>query len=222
MKIIYFILLLLLSHLSIMAQGDSLTIVVNTETGLYQPNKAVSSFNYEEVVQSALPKSTLWVNLKKWVSSTFNTYRYVVDLEDKEAGVMIVKWSTGQYHPFTRYIAVTYHATFQIDVREKKYRIKVYDAFANIEPDNLDNLHYATRSAIKIVEGHLLEAKEIGEKLNNSEEKWPLDNHFISIMEAETNYELKRDMSSVQNEYNNCCKSLLSSLKSAMGIVDDF
>jgi len=202
--------LLILSQIPIWAQVDK----SQTES-----KELTYLFKYEEVVPSNNSQSVMWLNLKKWVSSSFNKYEYVVDLEDKDTGLMIIKWSAGPYHSFSMYTAITFQATFQIDIRDKKYRIKVYDAFADTEPDHLDHMRGATRKFLKMVEDDLKTTKEICKKLDYSE-KWPLDNHFISVMESEK--ELNHAMSLVRYDYSDCCNALLDSLKKAMNVEDDF
>ena len=194
---------------------------INAQISIDQAESEESSnlFKYEEIVPTNLSQSIMWLNLKKWVSSSFDKYNYVVDIEDKDAGLMIVKWSAGQYHSFSIYTAITFQATFQIDIRENKYRLKVYDAFADTEPDHLDHLRGATRKALKNIEDDLKKTKKICQKLNYSE-KWPLDSHFISVMKTEE--ELNHAMSLVCYDYSDCCEALLNSLKKAMTTKDDF
>ena len=210
MKKIICVFLLLLSQIPIRAQVDKNQTESKESTYL---------FKYEEVVSSNIPQSILWINLKKWVSSSFNKYEYVVDVEDKDAGLMIIKWSSGPYHSYSMYTAITFHATFQIDIRDKKYRIKVYEAYADTEPDHLNHMRGATRKALKMIEDDLKTTKEICKKLNHSE-MWALDNHFISVMESEI--ELNDAMSLVCYKYTDCCTALLDSLKKAMNVEDDF
>ena len=210
MKKVICLFLLLLSQLSINAQVDK----IQTES-----KEIDYLFKYEEVVPSNIPQSVMWLNLKKWVSSSFNKYKYVVDIEDKDAGLMIIKWSAGAYHSFSIYTAITFQATFQIDIRDAKYRIKVYDAFADTEPDHLDHMRGATRKFLKMVEDDLKTTKEICKKLNYSE-KWVLDNHYISVMESEK--ELNHAMSLVRYDYTDCCKALIEKKKKAMNVEDDF
>ena len=108
MKKVICLFFLLLSLLPISAQVDE-PLTKNKETDYL--------FKYEEVVPSNIPQSVMWLNLKKWVSSSFNKF------EDKNAGLMIIKWSAGPYHSFSMHTAITFQATFQIDIREKKRRI---------------------------------------------------------------------------------------------------
>lgn len=194
---------------------------INAQISIEQDKSEESSylFKYEEIVPTNLSQSIMWLNLKKWVSSSFNKYNYVVDIEDKDAGLMIVKWSAGQYHSFSIYTAITFQATFQIDVRDKKYRIKVYDAFADTEPDHLDHLKGGTSKFLKMVEDDLKTSKKICQKLNYSE-KWSLDSHFINVMNNEE--DLNHAMSLVRYDYTKCCKTLLDSLKAALIVEDDF
>ena len=148
--------LLLLCQLPSIAQVDN--VQTDSEESSYL-------FKYEEVVPSNLSQPILWINLKKWISSSFSKYNYVVDIEDKDAGLMIVKWSAGPYHSFSMYTAITFQATFQIDVRDKKYRIKIYDAFADTEPDHLDHLRGGTRKFSKMVEDGLKTTKKYARNL---------------------------------------------------------
>ena len=60
-------------------------------------------FTHEEIVPINLSKSVLWINLKKWVSSNFESYRFVVDMEDKDTGLIILKWSSDIERPYSRY-----------------------------------------------------------------------------------------------------------------------
>ena len=97
-------------------------------------NLEEDGFEYEEVVSVELSKAVLWVNLKKWISSNFSSYKHVVDMEDKDAGVLVVKWNTAEEHPYSSYWSARYEATYQIDVRDNKYRIKIYNSIAHTKP----------------------------------------------------------------------------------------
>ena len=176
-------------------------------------------FNYEEVIPSPINKSIKWLNLKKWVSSSFNKYEYVVDVEDKDTGLMIIKWAAGPYHSFSMYTAITYHGTFQVDIRDDKYRIKIYDAIADTKTDNLNHMYGATRKYIKIIKEDLKKTKNICRELGSSQ-KWNLDSNFISVMNKRE--DLNTAMSLVCYDYEKCCKTLLESLKKAMSFKDDF
>ena len=145
------------------AQPSMQNIITNLQSDEEQSEdkESIYLFKHEEVVSSTLPQATLWINLKKWISSTFDNYKYVVDLEDKETGMMIVKWTAGPLHSLaSRYLAITYGGSFQIDVREKKYRIKVYNAFAKAETDNVDDLDVLP-GIIRIIRKNELKIKKL-------------------------------------------------------------
>lgn len=95
----------------------------------------------EEVVETTLTKDVMWNNLKKWVSSNFNSSKNVVDLEDKENGVLIIK-SRFSIPSFARVLDLRAESVLQIDVRDNKYRIRLSDEYINIGPDlsNRDGL----------------------------------------------------------------------------------
>lgn len=88
----------------------------------------------EEVVETTLTKDVMWNNLKKWVSSSFNSSKNVVDLEDKENGVLIIK-SRFSIPSFTKILDLRAEPILQIDVRDNKYRIRLSDEYINIGPD---------------------------------------------------------------------------------------
>jgi len=85
------------------------------------------------VKETNLSKSIMWLNLKKWVSSAFNNYKYVVDLEDKEAGLMIIKWNCPipidgyNYCISNGYLIVTMNSSITIEIKDNKYRYTVSD-----------------------------------------------------------------------------------------------
>ena len=88
----------------------------------------------EEVVETTLTKEVMWNNLKKWVSSSFNSSKNVVDLEDKENGVLIIK-SRFSIPSFAKILDLRAEPVLQIDVRDNKYRIRLSDEYINIGPD---------------------------------------------------------------------------------------
>lgn len=213
-KLFIVIFICLTSNLSIIAQSAA-EIYARAQ----EEREEVHEFACERIIECNLPKTTLWINLKKWISSQFKKYKYVVDVEDKDEGVIIIKWTAGPNRTYSLYTAITYGATYQVDVREKKYRIKIFDAFADTSPDNIDILNGLSYKYLKKAENELNLTKTICKKLNYSE-KWPLDDHFIEVMNSEE--ELKSPMSSVKYQFETYNNELLKSLKNAMKYVDDF
>ena len=177
-----------------------------------------NSFVHEEVVTTDLSKVVLWINLKKWISSSFSSYQHVVDMEDKEAGVIIIKWISSLKYPASTNWSAQYEATYQIDVRDGKYRIKIFNTNARIEPD-YKNIKTKSMADVYVAERELGLTKEIGDSLCQSQ-IWPLNNQYIHIMNNEARFTIV--MNAVKEGYEEFNKILLDSLKSAMAVKDDF
>ena len=177
-----------------------------------------NSFVHEEVVSTDLSKGVQWINLKKWISSSFSSYQHVVDMEDKEAGVIIIKWISGLKHPVSTNWSAQYEATYQIDVRDGKYRIKIYNTSARIVPD-YENIKTKSMADVYVAERELGLTKEIGDSLCQSQ-IWPLNDQYIHVMNNEARFTIV--MSAVKEGYEEFNNILLDSLKSAMAVKDDF
>lgn len=183
-------------------------------------NVEENGFEYEEVVQVELSKTVLWINLKKWISSNFSSYKYVVDMEDKDAGILVVKWNTVDEHSYSRYWSARYEATYQIDVRDNKYRIKIYNSLAQVKPaiTSSDMKNMSTTSLKQAVK-ELKMLVAISESLGDTAE-WPLNSRFLQVMSSNSDYEPY--MRSVKDEYYKFNYAILNSLKTSMKTVDDF
>ncbi len=91
----------------------------------------------EEVIETTLNKNAMWINLKKWVSSNFNSYKYVVDLEDEDNGVLIVKYKSS-VSCLSKILDISMESTLQIDVRNNKYRIRISDEYIKMDSNDVD------------------------------------------------------------------------------------
>lgn len=89
---------------------------------------------YEIVVNCDLDKAQLWSNLKRWVSVTFVSYKHTVDMEDKEAGSMVVKYNFSD--DLGAYTLAKISAVLQVDVKDKKYRIRISDPSFGVKPNS--------------------------------------------------------------------------------------
>jgi len=116
--------ILLLSIALLLTMGASAQVVSDgTKDGVYV-----------EVVNSELSKVQLWSNLKRWVATTFVSYKHTVDMEDKDAGTMIVKYNaTSGAGTYTEAVV---NAVLQVDVKENKYRIKIYNPSFKLRPNS--------------------------------------------------------------------------------------
>lgn len=76
---------------------------------------------YSQVVEVPKSKDQLFTDSKAWVSDAFNSYKGVVEVEDREAGKVIIKGQTAipRDSPLDRK-ALTFRVT--IDSRDNKFR----------------------------------------------------------------------------------------------------
>lgn len=166
------------------------------------------SDNKEIVVPTQLTKSAMWINLKKWVSSTFKSYKYVVDLEDKESGVLILKWNANIPNAtISDCVIATAEGTFQVDVRDNKYRIRKSDEYISVRAANM-NAKRMPNAILKTA----LEELEIITGVFKSER--------MSIDDLKN--ESATLISSMRYKYLELSNELVNSLKKQMIYVDDF
>ena len=93
----------------------------NDENTTTQSTQIDGEFGSEvKIVTTQLSKSELWINAKKWISSSFNNYKHTVDMEDKESGTIILKINSSDN--VSAYLTYKINATLKIDIRENKYR----------------------------------------------------------------------------------------------------
>lgn len=130
---------------------------------------------FEKVVQVELSKAALWRNLKTWVSTSFRSYKHTVDVEDQETGTLILKFSSSQI--CTRGVDENISATLKIDVRDNKFRYKIFDVNFGLTPNSVANpttIRFLPTEEIKSIR-NTLEASETvlreGTKINNSFEE---------------------------------------------------
>ena len=83
---------------------------------------AQTDLTVETVRESPLSKDDMWHNLRRWVSLTFDRSD-VIDMEDADRGTMIVKWAC-PVKVASEFIDPVVSATYQIDVRDGKYRVR--------------------------------------------------------------------------------------------------
>ena len=177
-----------------------------------------SGFETEEKVTSELTKSSLWINLKKWVSSSFSSYKHVVDMEDKDAGVLIIKLKSGLEYPASHNWSAQYEATYQIDERENKYRIKVYNNSVHVEP-HLGDVEMMSTSSLKVAKNELEKVIDISKALQGSQ-TWLLDAYYLQVMKTNPRFTIV--MNAVKEGYESFNSLVLNSLKNAMAYKDDF
>ena len=89
-----------------------------------------------KVVSTNNNKATLWGNLKRWISEEFSSYEYTVDMEDKEEGMILVKISTYENY-FLKFHGLYMYMSLQVEVKDNKYRYKIFNSNYQITRNNL-------------------------------------------------------------------------------------
>lgn len=138
--------------------------------------------DYEEIIETGLPKDVMWVNLKKWVSSQFNNSKYAVDLDDKESGVLIIKWNSLFSSPTSPYIKLTASASCQIDVKDQKYRIRISDGTVKIDP-NMSGSKDLSTSNLQLSIDDLEFVLNVATTYFNSSASWKIDSTYIHVID---------------------------------------
>lgn len=137
--------------------------------------------NVKDIVETGMSKNDMWINLKKWVSSSFNSYEHVVDVEDEKLGIFVIKWKNVIYLNSSEYVKLIASSTIKIDVKENKYRYTVSDAQIVIKPNVgrvSDMGSYSLQRAIKDLEF----IKHLYTTYYNGNEQIPMDKKFKTIV----------------------------------------
>lgn len=137
--------------------------------------------NVKDIVETGMSKNDMWINLKKWVSSSFNSYEHVVDVEDEKLGIFVIKWENVIYLNSSEYVKLIASSTIKIDVKENKYRYTVSDAQIVIKPNVgrvSDMSSYSLQRAIKDLEF----IKHLYTTYYNGNEQIPMDKKFKTIV----------------------------------------
>ena len=93
-------------------------------------------YGLDEVVQTSdYNKSILWSNLKRWISKSFTSYKYTVDMEDRESGTIIIKFNK-KANTVGDYVDVYLYATLEVNVKDNKYRYKISDGEFSVSPSS--------------------------------------------------------------------------------------
>ena len=151
---------------------------------------------FSEIVETNISKDIMWLNLKKWVSSEFNSYEHVVDLEDKENGVIIIKWKNPTILYPSEFLKLIISSTIEVDVKDNKFRYIVSGGQVNVSPNIGDPSRMAT-SSIYLAQNDI----NFVLGLINNNEKIIIDNDFVDKV---NNYKQKVDsLPKYKNEKKN-------------------
>jgi len=230
-----------------LAHADNVSndeVSLNNESVAQNSQSGCEFGNEFEIVQTQLTKSEMWINAKKWISSSFKDYKHTVDMEDKESGTIILKFVFYGSSSWD-FIDYTINASLKIDVRDNKYRYTFSDVTYSLEPSEIikdGNFTYWSSYLLETSKSYLEAARIITNKgpivdsslqndvknykavLDNTvkykNEKDAKKNKFTKeYMKANSFYELTQ---AIESGYTLMRNYLVSSLKEAMVIVDDF
>jgi len=111
---------------------------VDSILNLYKYNEQ-GRVSFEKVWEPNLSKKEIFKNAKKWIAINYIDYTRVVKLEDEPNGLIIYKGIS----TLPSGIGYRYEFTVQIDIKDNKFRIKLYD---------IGNLTYSKRGSVPIEE----------------------------------------------------------------------
>jgi len=199
-----------------------------------------------EVVETGLSKDVMWKNLQSWVANTFNSPQNVVEVEDKEAGLMTIKFEgmlSGKNVTIKNgAIELKAKITLQIEIKDNKYRYTFPFGSVVVSPGWVDN----NRFAISVLKTHIADMEfciEVAQTYFNGEPTWEVNNRFDQIIKTyeealslipKTNKRGKINpewsdanshillLNDVKNGCNAIIESTLVSLVGKMNIDDDF
>ena len=183
-----------------------------------------------EVVETGMTKSEMWVNLKTWVSMTFNSYEYTVDMEDQESGTLIVKWAVPLMDSKDRgswvvplKLTGTGYGIIKVEVKDKKYRwsdigcqITIEDA-NDFDYRNLKGDYNVPNQIVDKLQSMELELSTIPKYKNAKDESKDKVNKDFSKLESQITM-----LSNILASYVATNDGLISSLQKAMIVKDDF
>ena len=85
-------------------------------------------FEFSIIDTSVETKSNLYIKASEWVANRFVSAKDVIQMNDKDAGKIIAKGVIECYESaMLSSITIYVKFTLAIDVKDKKYRIKLYD-----------------------------------------------------------------------------------------------
>lgn len=148
---------------------ESTLIVIFTKYTWKAPSIYDTSKNNDDslsewrVIESNLLKDKLWANLKKWIAKEFVSYKYTVDMEDRDNGTIILKFNSFDECGAGAFVDLSINATLQVDVKDKKYRYLISDAYFKLKPNQIcDNMKFLSTSFLEQAKINLEAAQNLG------------------------------------------------------------
>lgn len=106
-------------------------------------SNAQEPLSFTEVIQtdSTLSKSDIYVAVKSWVGTSFNSAKAVIEMDDKDAGILIIRPLSDYAMKGIMYSCYSGHLryTIKIQVRDGRFRVEVSNFTHNIDLGNAKN-----------------------------------------------------------------------------------
>lgn len=125
------------------------TSVIFAQTPKLPIDSITKEITYSEVVKldSTFTKDKLFSNAKLWISKTFNSSKSIIDTEDKQEGVIIIKPMFQAYH---RALGMDHNSghieyTLKIFIKDGKYKYEITDFYHNGRYNNFQTYGNCTK-----------------------------------------------------------------------------
>lgn len=235
MKNIFFLIVFMLFSVTFFGQTNSEDIKqeLNELKNAALPQRVTKSEEFKEVIETKISKDQMWINLKKWVSSNFANYKYVVDMEEKVAGLMVIKWNTilpaipNNYSMSKGYLSFSMESSITIEVKENKYRFTI--PFGSVSPSianiSTRELQLTGSAGLDMIKKELTLIEKISRNYYSGSTTWNLDDRYNEILKDYTLNGPSGDLfflRTIKDNYNSEIIKIRSSLLKNMILIDDF
>ncbi len=110
-----------------------ITLLLTTVASAQEP------MTYEKVIQAEnLDKTSIYVALRAWFSETYNSAKSVIQMEDKDAGLIIGNATRKYNHGGLSYLCYEGYLkyTIKVQIKDGRYRAEITDIRHEVLPGN--------------------------------------------------------------------------------------
>lgn len=86
--------------------------------------------NPHVVINTEIGKDRAFVQLKKWIASSFDNYRCNVDMEDKESGIISLSWQTSKEDD--DFTMLVFKTKAIIEIKDRKYKLSIVEGAVEV------------------------------------------------------------------------------------------
>ncbi len=155
----------------------------------------VKTEEFKEIVETELSKDQMWINIKKSIPLIFSDKNYIIEMEDKETGVIIIKWNSklpvifSNYSMKNGYLNLSLESSLTIEIKDNKYRYSVPFGViqVSLNPPTSSDLQFMGETALNLISKDLNLIAEISEKYYLESMTWNLDLTYDRIIYDFTN-----------------------------------